>query len=69
MYLLLWAQCKRWIPIRLMGYVHTHQGILTIEKCGSPSCDRNKVKKIGKIIEGWENLLNCKTNIHPMVRT
>jgi hypothetical protein len=36
MHSLPWAQCKRWTPIRLMRYVHTHQKIPTIKGCGSP---------------------------------
>jgi hypothetical protein len=43
-----WAQCKRWIPIRSMGCVHTHWRMLAIEGWGSPSCVWNAVKKIGK---------------------
>ncbi len=35
--LLPWAQCKKRIPIKLMGCVHTHQGIPTIEGYGSPN--------------------------------
>ncbi len=55
-----WAQCKRWIPIGLMGCVHTHRGMPTIEGWGSPSCvqsvvqktreNNQKAKKIGRII-------------------
>jgi len=32
-----WAQCKKWMPIKLMGCVYTHQGKLTIEGSGSLS--------------------------------
>ncbi len=57
--LLPWAQCKRWIPIRSMGYVHTHwrlgiQGYDSlkhirsdVEKIGE---DNQKVGKIGQTI-------------------
>jgi hypothetical protein len=37
MHSLPWAQPKRWIPIRLMGCVHTHWGMHAIEGWGSPS--------------------------------
>ncbi len=43
-----WAQRKRWIPIRLMGCVHTHWGVPTIEGWGSPSHVWNFVEKIGE---------------------
>jgi len=42
------AQRNKWIPIRLMGCVHTHQGRPTIEGCGNMSRVRNVVKQIGK---------------------
>ncbi len=45
---LLWVQHKRWIPIGLMRCVHTHQGILAIEKWGNPNCIRSVVEKNGK---------------------
>jgi hypothetical protein len=32
-----WAQRKKWIPIGLMGCVHTNQRILIIEGWGSPN--------------------------------
>jgi hypothetical protein len=40
---LLWMQHKRWIPIRSMGCVHTHQSI--VEKIRE---DNQKVVKIGR---------------------
>ncbi len=40
-----WTQLKRWIPIRSMGCVHTHQGLLAIEGWGSPSHVQNVVQK------------------------
>jgi hypothetical protein len=48
MHLLPWAHRKRWIPIRSMGYVHTHQGMLAIEGWGSPSCIWSVVLKNGE---------------------
>jgi hypothetical protein len=36
---------KRWIPIRSMGYMHTHRGIPAIERWGSSSCVRNVMEK------------------------
>jgi len=55
-----WAQRKKWMPIKLMGCVYTHQGKPTIEGCGSLSYiwsvvekikeDNRKVGKIGGII-------------------
>jgi hypothetical protein len=61
--LLPWAQCKRWIPIKLMGCVHTHRRIPIIERCGSPNHVWNieeKTKennwKVGKI--SW-----CKIHV------
>ncbi len=55
-----WVQCKRWIPIRSMGCVHTHWGRPAIERCDSLSYiqstmetigeDNQKVGKIGQII-------------------
>jgi len=49
-------QHKRWIPIRLMGCVHTYQGILAIKGWGSPSHvwsvmekTRGNNRKVGKI--------------------
>jgi hypothetical protein len=44
-YLLPWAQCKRWIPIGLMGCVHMHQMITTIERWSSPSHIQSVVEK------------------------
>ncbi len=44
--LVIMAQRNKWIPIRLMGCVHTHQQRPTIEGCGSMSRIRNVVKKI-----------------------
>ncbi len=43
-----WTQLKRWIPIELMGCVHTHQGMPTTKERGSPSCIQNVVRKIGE---------------------
>jgi hypothetical protein len=40
-----WTQHKSWIPIRLMGCVHTHWKIHIIEGWGNPSGIRNTVKK------------------------
>jgi len=44
-----WTQCKKWIPIRSMGCVHTHQGMFAIEGWGSPSRIQSVVKKNGEI--------------------
>jgi hypothetical protein len=44
--LLRWVQCKRWIPIKLIGCVHTHQGIPTIERYCNPNHVWNVVEKI-----------------------
>jgi len=52
-----WAQCKRWIPIKLMGCVHTHQGMHVIEGWGSPSHIQNVCKKMGKIIKRLTRLV------------
>jgi hypothetical protein len=41
-----WTQHMRWIPIGLMGCVHTHQGMLTIEVWGNLSCVWSDVEKI-----------------------
>jgi len=46
--LIIMAQHNKWIPIRLMGCVHTRQGRLAIEGCGSISYIRSVVKKIGE---------------------
>jgi len=46
MCLLPWAQCKRWIPIGLMGCVHTHQK--TLEGWGSPNHIWNVMQKTRK---------------------
>jgi len=53
-----WAQHKRWIPIGLMGCVHTNQGMPAIEGWGNPSYVWSVVQKtkennpkVGKI--GW----------------
>jgi hypothetical protein len=43
-----WVQHKKWTPITLMGCVHTHWRIPTIEGCGNPSHVRNIVKKDGE---------------------
>ncbi len=40
---------KRWIPIRSMGCVHTHGGILVIEGRANPSRIRNVVEKTRKV--------------------
>jgi hypothetical protein len=40
-----WMQHKRWIPIGLMGCVHMHRGIFTIEGWGSLSGIWNVVEK------------------------
>jgi hypothetical protein len=50
--LLPWTQCKRWIPIRLMGCVHTHQRMFAIEGKGNPSRIWNVVEKIGE--DNWK---------------
>jgi hypothetical protein len=42
---LFWAQHKRWIPIGLMGFVHMHQKIPIIERCGSPNHVQNIMEK------------------------
>jgi hypothetical protein len=52
MHSLPWAQHKRWIPIRLMGCVHTHQGMLAIERWGNQSCVQNVMQKIGE--DNWK---------------
>jgi hypothetical protein len=41
--LLPWAQHKRWIPIGLMGCVHTHRRMPTIEGWVNPSCIQSVV--------------------------
>jgi len=46
--LLPWAQHKRWIPIGLMGCVHTHQRIPAIKGWGNPSCIQSAMEKIGE---------------------
>jgi len=46
--LLPWAQHKKWIPIRLMGCVHTHQERLAIERCDNLNYIRKVVEKIGE---------------------
>jgi hypothetical protein len=51
-----WAQCKRWIPIRLMGCVHTHQRIFTIGGWGIPSCIWNTTKKIEKASQSQKKI-------------
>jgi hypothetical protein len=55
--LVIMEQRNKWIPIRLMGCVHTHQGRPAIERCGSLSRIRSVVKiirednrKVGKIV-------------------
>jgi hypothetical protein len=52
-----WTQRKKWIPIRSMGCVHAHRGMLAIEGWGSPSHVQNVVQKtrednqkVGKIV-------------------
>jgi hypothetical protein len=40
-----WVQHKKWIPIRSMECVHTHQKIPTIDGCGSLSHVQNFVEK------------------------
>jgi hypothetical protein len=40
-----WAQHSKWISIRSMGCVHTHQGRPVVEKCGNISHVCNVVKK------------------------
>ncbi len=44
-HLLPWTQRKSWIPIGLMGCVHTHRRILLIKGWGNPSRIRNVVEK------------------------
>jgi hypothetical protein len=46
--LVIMVQRNKWIPIRLMVCVHTHQGRPAIEGCGCMSCIRSVVKKIGE---------------------
>jgi len=58
--LLPWTQHMKWIPIGSMRCVHTHQGMPTIKRWGSPSYvqsavektreDNQKLKKIGWIV-------------------
>ncbi len=43
-----WAQCKKWIPIELIGCVHTHQGMHVIEGWSSPSQIQNVVQDNGE---------------------
>ncbi len=50
MCLLPWAQDKKWIPIGLMGCVHTHLGMPIIE--GSPRHIQNVVLKSGE--DNWK---------------
>jgi hypothetical protein len=40
-----WVQCKRWIPLKLMGCMHTHQGRHTIKGCDNPSHVWSNVEK------------------------
>ncbi len=47
-----WAQRKRWTLVASMRCVHTHQGILTIERCGNPSRIWNIVEKDGE--DNWK---------------
>jgi len=46
--LLPWVQRKRWIPIGLVGCVHTRHGRPIIKRCGNPSCIQSIVEKIGE---------------------
>jgi hypothetical protein len=39
------SACKKWIPIRSMGCMHTYLGIFAIEGWGSPSHVRNAMGK------------------------
>jgi hypothetical protein len=55
--LLLWMQHKRWIPIGLMGCVHTHQKILAIEGWNISNHVQNIVKKLKKMIQKLKNLI------------
>jgi hypothetical protein len=48
-----WVQCKKWIPVRLMGCMHTHQGRLAIERCNSPSGVWNNVRKTRE--DNWKD--------------
>jgi hypothetical protein len=53
-----WTQCKRWIPIRSMGCVHTHQRIPASEGWGSPSHIQSAMEKTGEASQklgkiGW----------------
>jgi hypothetical protein len=45
-------ECKKWIPIGLMGCVHTHRRIPTIKNWGSPNCVWNVMEKIGE--DNWK---------------
>jgi hypothetical protein len=47
------VQRKRWIPLRLMGCMHTHQGRPAIEGCDSPSCVWSNVEKTKK--DHWKD--------------
>ncbi len=46
MHSLPWTQSKKWIPIGLLGSVHTHWGMLIIEGWGNPSRVWSVVQKI-----------------------
>ncbi len=43
-----WAQHKRWTLVALMGFVHKHQMIPTIQRCGSLSHIWSVVEKDGE---------------------
>jgi hypothetical protein len=59
-----WIQCKKWIPIRLIGCVHKHQKILVIERLCNLSCVWNVTEKIGE--NNWKVRKNCKTECMPL---
>ncbi len=43
-----WMQHKKWIHVKLMGCVHTHQRGFAIEGCGNPSYVLSVMEKIGE---------------------
>jgi len=57
MHSLLWAQHKKWIPIKSMGCVHTRWGILAIEGWGNPNHIRNIVEENRKLVENFGRLI------------
>jgi hypothetical protein len=64
--LIIMAQRNKWIPIRLMGCVHTHQGRPAIEGCGSISRVWSVVKKIGEDNQKVEKIGRITSQMHAL---